>query len=319
MRYAALSLVILAAGCAARVDEGPGEELPELSIRVQADLPKVFLVGLQPNASAALVNSSATHTYRVVKAGDGSEVGWREPYAYWTAEIDRDGVWSPLSANRGRCGNMNSYGDEAVMQLRPGEEMPLWDYAAETFEFLEPGKVRLVAHYEYRGGRFDKGGLRAVPFVLPSMQGVAPFAVASPPVEFEVVRPYELRVTVKKPLKVDAVNRLTDHFEVQLFNRTRKVIACKSQEAKVTLHTRPWMHESSLKIPRDAATKELTCALQPGEGVSLVKAGLLAGGDEGTWAPGLQRVIRMQAECHMTIDGELVPLKSEWADVSIEK
>ena len=77
----------------------------ELAIEVR--LPKVVEVGESVQPEINLINRSE-RSYLVVKPGDGSGVGWREPHVYYSAEIDvGGGRWQPIPKKWiGRCGSM---------------------------------------------------------------------------------------------------------------------------------------------------------------------------------------------------------------------
>ena len=142
-----------------------------------------------PVLELALVNRSGKPV-KIVKPGDGSEVGWREPYVFWTAETrGADGTWTALSPRGyGRCGHYAAFWEKDVVELKPGERFVIQGHlrqAQRTFDFNGKGRVRLVAHYQYRGSR-ERGVEGRGPLEDGPMKGIKPFHVKSAAVEFEV-------------------------------------------------------------------------------------------------------------------------------------
>ena len=133
----------------------PRSNRPLTKAEIEADLrlevtwtgPKVIEVGDRLPVSASLVNDSKTTTHPVVKVGDGSELGWREPFVYWTATIDR-GDGKPIEVPKQRyrrCGLFDYDWPKDVVALRPFETLPVDVHP--LLEFQQAGRVRLQAHY----------------------------------------------------------------------------------------------------------------------------------------------------------------------------
>ena len=204
----------------------------DLRLEVTWTGPKVIMAGEQPRVSASLVNDSKTTTHPVVKVGDGSEMGWREPFVYWTATVDRgDGKPIPVPKNRyRRCGLFDHDWPKDAIALRPFETLPV--DAHPLLEFQQAGRVRLQAHYVYRDNNVRPNRTNLPPGQRGRMVGVPGFEVVSKPVEFDVVRPLAVRIEVRMPLKVHAETRLSDLLEITLVNQSKKPIDCSSP----TLH-----------------------------------------------------------------------------------
>jgi hypothetical protein len=105
--------------------------------------------------SVALRNTSATRTHHVVKPGDGSEVGWREPHVYFTATLTgKDGVARDVpEANVGRCGLYDADWVKDVVALAPGETLEIKDWLMSPDVALvldQPGQIALRVHYAFR-------------------------------------------------------------------------------------------------------------------------------------------------------------------------
>ena len=88
------------------------------------------------------------------------------------------------------------------------------EYADPHLEFQEPGRVQLRAHYKY-SLRADRS-----PDRFGMMLGVAPFELVSDPVEFEVRRSLDVQVKVKRAMKANVKQRLSELLEVVVLNRT---------------------------------------------------------------------------------------------------
>lgn len=327
MKLSILLLAILAAGCAANVDEKPGPEpdKPGLVLRVEMLSPNVLMAGQSPVFKVTLANTSATDTFRAVRPGDGSESGWREPHVHWTGTIDRgDGKPSPLPKwTGGRCGLFEADWDKDFVRLEPGEELPM-EWFEPDFELQRAGKVRLQAHYDYRAGR---NPLSRTVWKSPyphHMQGVEPFSVVSEPVEFEMIRPLDLQVTVKKPLKAGVKNRLSEILDVRLVNRTKATIKFDShqsyQSASLYLSVGRESDESRPETTADSMEIDVPNTIGAGAAVSLVQPSLFAGGFDGTWVVENPGTVRIRALCISEVKGgDPFELLSEWVEVPVHK
>jgi hypothetical protein len=134
--------------------------------------------------------------------GDGSEIGWREPYIYFTTTIDTgDGVFKPVpEARYSRCGLFDPNWQKDVRLLKPGEEVVITDWIpapSNMLEFKQPGRIRLTAHYSYDPGR-AKSSMTPPP-ALGRMTGVPPFELVSASIEFELAPPPEAAPNQKAP------------------------------------------------------------------------------------------------------------------------
>lgn len=190
---------------------------PAADLRLVATQPP----GLVPTGSPVgfglkLVNTSKTVTHRVVKPGDGSDrSGGREPYLSYTATLTRpDGTTAPVpEAPWAGCGLYDWAWGKDVIELKPGAELPLDRWVpAPRFDFQQPGRVTVRAHYAFRGKAIDAktnpGSER--------MAGVPAFELVSDPASFEVVKPLEVRVRVKRPLRVGEAVPTPELLEVQV-------------------------------------------------------------------------------------------------------
>lgn len=176
--------------------------------------------GVRVSCGLSLVNTSRHTTYRVVKPGDGSEVGWREPHVFVTAaRVRADGTEEPVPPGRyGRCGLFDADWPKDVVGVPPGGKLRLGPYHPFA-ELQQPGRVRLRAHYAYSAGHRTRAGLPP-PERLGRMRGVPPFDLVSAPFEVEVVRPFDVRVRVKRAMKAMEKHRLSDLLDIEVVNPT---------------------------------------------------------------------------------------------------
>ena len=142
-------------------------------------LRKELRVELAPDLAAKLVNAG-NWTHRVVKPNDGSESGWREPEIYFEREIE--GKWV-RGSKPGRCGMYAWEWQKDVVDLKPGEALPLEGYHSleMSFGLARPFKVKVRAVYVYMGGH---GSKNVVTELKPGPMGkTPPFTLVSEPVE----------------------------------------------------------------------------------------------------------------------------------------
>src|SRR5262249_54894349 len=136
-----------------------------------------------------LENTSKTKSYFVVKAGDGSEVGWREPFVHFTAEQMTLGKWEAAAQHGiGRCGLYGNEWWKDVVELKPGAKLVVANSWNATFRMPPAGtELRITGYYEYRGG-MNKSFQQ--PVEKRGLMGDAPkFTLVSNVVELEVARP----------------------------------------------------------------------------------------------------------------------------------
>lgn len=166
---------------------GSSESPPGLQVRLFEPAERSIKVGERVRLRGQLSNRSGSQVL-VVKPGDGSESGWREPYIYYSAQRWRDGRWEEVERQPiGRCGLFNSDWTKDVVALKPGQSLELGDWLPDlesSFQ-LDPGKYRFYLHYQYSQGanKESKAG-----FPVPeSLEGVPAYEVVSnKPVELTV-------------------------------------------------------------------------------------------------------------------------------------
>lgn len=210
--------------------EGDATEREGLVVETAFDLPPgapaVFLAGAHVPVRVTLRNTSKTRTLPVVRPGDGSDEGWREPRVRWDAfTVGATGAAAPLPRNAGaRCGNFDANWHDEVVLLAPGERLDLGNAGARAPESafdLQRGRIRLVFRYEYGGGRFEKRppSLSGDAAQGPGPMGeTAPFVLVAAPLEFTVDRPFEVTARPKGPFRKGAVVTFRDLATVTVSN-----------------------------------------------------------------------------------------------------
>lgn len=170
-----------------------------------------------------LRNGAEQGSIPVVRPGDGSESGWREPWIRWdVAYVGADGAERPLRPHTiGRCGMFDADWRDEVTTLRPGESVDVTDGAVAPLaihDLQEPGTVRIRAWYSWGAGAHDKrpGADPAAPKDLGAMKDTPAFDLASNPVTVTVVRPIDVVVRVKRAPKVGRVERPEQFLEVEV-------------------------------------------------------------------------------------------------------
>lgn len=168
---------------------GPTKEQIErdLVLKVELKTAKPTASGERIELDVFLVNDSEQNTYPVVKSGDGSEVGWREPHVYFTASRKKsDGTWEDVPpAGYGRCGLYDPDWQKDVVRLGPGDNIKLeWlPPPSVMLDLRKPGLVRLYVHYRYGRGASTRGQTPQTPVNLGGMEGLPAFEIVSAPIE----------------------------------------------------------------------------------------------------------------------------------------
>lgn len=296
----------------------------DLVLDVERKTPKTIQPGEPIILEMALVNRSKTQTRPVVKPGDGSSVGWREPHVFYTARRKTEtGNWVDVpQANSERCGLYDADWQKDVTKLEPGERLELKKWISQPYgmlEYQEPGRHRLYVHYQYEAGRRKRG---KPPADLGEMEGVPAFEIVSEPIALEVVRPLDVVVKAKSPLKVKTKTKLSDIFDVKLINRSKKPLEVQSPtlhgDARLRLEIEGkfgWHPDISEQETKQGIEK----TLKPNESVSILCAGGFNNGLDGTWKYPVEEVVKVRAIYHASTSKHGAVIKSDWIDVKVEK
>lgn len=188
-------------GCAILAMRLAGEEVSKPQIAKDLEL-KAALKGpakiaakdaLTLEFTLTIVNNAKSVTHTVVKSGDGSECGWREPKISYTAQLQTaEGEWKDVPRQGlGRCGMFDPNWSKDIVDVSPQKQIEVGEwcrYPAAMVNLSAPGRYRIVAHYAYGAGKNAKGlGTAAGQAVPEKMKDVPTFELASKPVEIEVV------------------------------------------------------------------------------------------------------------------------------------
>lgn len=298
--------------------------------QIEADLklvPKVFgdtrviEAGTQPYIEFALVNTSKTRTHKVVKPGDGSSDGRRDPWVHVTAEQRTvEGGWAAMRGHvPAGCGLFDWDWLKDVIELKPGEESKLADwYHPSEFEFQYPGKVRLTGHYEYRavGGKDGKPRLDAD---RGKMAGVPLFAIHSEPVEFDVVRSFDVRAKVKKALKVGVEMKASEVIEITVTNMSnkRQVVGNVSGNGYGVGIT-PYSEHVTVIAFKDVPVYGQMKFLEPGETVTVFGGGDFASKADGPWKGLKAGTVRVRVGYSLPTDSSATHVVHTEAEVRVE-
>lgn len=201
----------------------------DLKLTVRVDGSTTLVRGEYRGLKATLVNTSRTHSHWVVKSNDGSEMGWREPWVFVSAEEMTPGGPVPVSAQRaGRCGLYAQDWPQDIVKLGPGERLEIgWlPSLSWALDLPNQGKVTLKLHYTWRkdGARrsgFDPTGLKS------PIAKVAPFEVVSDPIELTITSPVSARLAAKKPNRAGTNERLDRLFDFEITRGLNRATAVR--------------------------------------------------------------------------------------------
>jgi hypothetical protein len=243
---------------------------PGLELRAELGKPGPIAAGDGVAVTATLRNVSAA-PIPVVQVGDGSEMAWREPFVFYTAEHDQQPV---DKLDFGRCGNFDSDWGKDVVQLAPGAELALELQIPPDYfvDLQQPGTTELVLHYRYSAGRLP----RETVSVPATMKNVAAYEVVSNAMRLTVERRLEVQLTVTSPLSAGEPKHIEDLFSVRLHNHdraAREVIAPSSDGSLLYFEI-----EDADDVPRPDVRKHYdapkqTASLAPGDGLTILGKG----------------------------------------------
>lgn len=122
----------------------------------------------------------------IVRPGDASDMGWRQPHIAWVVET-LEGEVVPEPA-RARCGNFNALTAEDFVELSPGESRDFFDWIGEPM-VQQAGRYRIAfrwefapdarwAHDAFRGADLDQ--------LLPRLRALPPLRLCSEFLELDL-------------------------------------------------------------------------------------------------------------------------------------
>jgi hypothetical protein len=234
-----------------------------------------------------LTNESEEATYPIVKPGDGSGIGWREPHVFWEAQQkDADGKWQAVESHGIlRCGLFDPNWQKDVVSLEPGESLALKDWLASpelSLYFEQPGEIRIRAVYDYARGE-RKRQPKDQPIDRGAMGDTPAFRIHSNWVAYTVVCPLEVSVEPIGKLVIGEKLAISKVVKVRVKNISDKPIELPrliEEYLSLRVTTNPgW---SPILSNHRAAGK---VTLKPGESVMLIgtDGDLPALGFDGQW------------------------------------
>lgn len=149
----------------------------DLQLQVSLKTPSKIHLGEPIQLQMSLWNQSKDQTYFVVKPGDGSDAGWREPYIFYTAQyvikVDHCGHQTEEVPPEtiGRCGLFSGSWMKDEVPLKPQEKLDITSdmilLPSQALKFQKPGHVRLFVHYAYQSGhgRPAENATKILPFL----------------------------------------------------------------------------------------------------------------------------------------------------------
>lgn len=222
------------------------------------------------------------------------------------------------------CGSGISDWARDAVELRPGELLQLPSDTYLPFVFDTAGLVTLRGHYAYRAGA-ARHGVLLPPDQRGIMKDVPEFELVSRPIRFRVVRPLDIRVRVKRTLKVGETYLSSDVFEVELVRQgPQPYELCSSKDrdggpAAVYIGT---VGESVVFGPSgDRGTHYYInrLRLDLGDRVEVFGTGLAGAADDARWRALSPGTVKVRAAFRTnTGSGASPTILSEWVEVRVE-
>lgn len=179
-------LVLLAAACSTSAEQ-TGQANAELC----ETAPKLTSSVLAPQSpgdarwGVRLTNEGRT-TCTIVRPGDASDMGWRQPHIAWVVETLEGEVVSESA--HARCGNFNSLTLEDFVDLAPGESRDFFDWIGEP-EVWQAGRYRVALRWEFDpNARWAHGGFRGADHdqLSPRLRALPPLHLCSEFLEIDL-------------------------------------------------------------------------------------------------------------------------------------
>ena len=175
-----------------------GDPAADLQITLELVGAPISARGEYRSVKATMFNTSKTDSHWVVRTGDGSEMSWREPSVWLTAEADTGTGFQPVDRGEmGRCGMYDHDWPKDVVELKPGGKMELSWLPSVTWSLDLPnnGKVKVRLHYAWQRPGVRRSGIKPESVDSP-IKNVAPYEIISAPLELTMKSP--VAVSLKK-------------------------------------------------------------------------------------------------------------------------
>jgi hypothetical protein len=155
------------------------------------------------------------------------------------------------------------------------------------------------------------------------MKGVPAFEVVSAPVEFEVVRPLDLVVRVRRPLKAHVETRLSDLLEVTLINNSDQRVEVSSPtlygDAQLGVEMDGQLGGWAPRVSEQRTQEGMRKVLKPGERVPVLGKGEFANGLDGSWEYPQAETVRVRAVYRTSTWKAGAVIRSRWVTVRVER
>ncbi len=244
-------LAVVAAGTSLADDrKSDGSPTADLELVIVKRFPDVVRPGQILETGLVLRNTSPLGPHRVVRPGDGSDEGWREPHVWF--EVHRktaDGAWAQAPKRKVvRCKSHKPDWREDVVEISAGGELDVRSWARDPSRYAlqKPGAYRLTAHYAWRrqpvaGTDGDLGRMRDVPA----------FQIVSDAVPFTLERPLDVKIEVLGDVPANGAS-IGSVINVRGVNNTKKPLHWQPMEWKPQVEIEGgWLSKNDVVMPVD--------------------------------------------------------------------
>ena len=306
----------------------PGPKLPawprteverDLKLELTRTTSEPFEQGADPKLQVVLRNHSKDRVYSVVMTSDGSEMGWREPHAWFELAVRRRGeaFHPPPPVQYMRCGNYDENWQKDIVTLGPGQSRTLpWMQFYFRAELDGADEVRVTAHYAYGEQAKD---LRAVP---PALHAMPAYAIESPALVLPIERPVSLRLELHGPLPRGPGQPLSSVVSVTATNGSKRAVPFATVAGGGLLHFElelagvpPGTSPKAFGPADVPAFSETEGQILPGASRDALDIPAATTGDDWELMPE-EHVRRIRAVLTVAADGGYHVAASPWVDVA---
>jgi hypothetical protein len=271
-----------------------------------------------------LHNRSQSKALRVVKTGDGSGDGRRVPHVDYAVQFKSKKEWIDVPRQKQiGCALYDYEWWKGVTEVAPGGKLEVNSWISppsDDHDFQKAGRYRIVAHYRYDAVSTYAAKKQKLPA---EADGIPDFKLTAAPLEIEVVRPLDVKLTVKSPGKANMSPITSELFAVELVNQSKAPVAVTS--ATVSADARLYFEVKEAKggirlqqFGKSASTYGIKKSLAPGEKVPLLGQGDFANGIDGPWELGEAREVQVRAVYWLSSWKPASIIKSDWVTWTIE-
>jgi hypothetical protein len=290
----------------------------DLKLELSRTTSEPFEQGADPKLQVVLRNHSKDRAYSVVMTSDGSEMGWREPHAWFQLAVRHSGeaFHAPPPVQYMRCGNYDEDWQKDIVTLGPGQSRTLpWMQFYFQAEFDTADEVRVTAHYAYGDQAKD---LRAVP---PALHGMPAYAIESVALVLAIDRPVALKLELHGALPRGPGQPLSSVVSVTATNVSKRAVPFATAAAggllqfEVELADAPPGTSPKTLGPADVpAFSETQGQLLPGASHDALDIPAATTADDWELLPD-EHVRRIRAVLNVAAHGDSHVAASPWVDV----